>query len=89
MVAQAEQAIAVTAVDYKEDGETSKIIIRTRKPVPYNVDEDGNRIVVQLQDASIPEHLLRAIDTRGFGSSVLSIQPEDGAAGGGAAVSTC
>jgi type IV pilus assembly protein PilQ len=67
--------VPVSAIDFKYNDETSDIIVKMEAGAAYDIVEQEKRIVLKVPGAVLPDHLQRVIDTQGFASSVLSIQP--------------
>ncbi len=69
------EPVQVTAMDFHYDNEASDVVVKTAGEAAYDVLEQDGRIVILFSNAVIPDHLQRAIDTRGFASAVVAIQP--------------
>jgi type IV pilus assembly protein PilQ len=81
-VAQAEvKPVRVTGIDFEQTDSTSDVVISADGPVPFDVQEKEDAIVVVLPGAQVPEHLQRLIDTKAFPSAILAVQPEQVGAG--------
>lgn len=73
--------VRVKGIDFSQTDSASDVIISTDGPVPFDVQETDDSIVVVLPGAQIPEHLQRSIDTTAFPSAILSVNPEQVGAG--------
>jgi len=68
--------VPVTAIDFQYEPEHSDVVIKLETTEAlYEVEELEDRLVVRLPGAVIPDRLQRPIDTQGFASSILSIDP--------------
>jgi len=69
--------VPVSGIDFQYEPEASDVIIKLEQgEAPYEVDEQESKLVVRLPGAVIPDHLQRSIDTKGFASAILSIEPK-------------
>lgn len=73
--------VRVKGIDFRQTDSTSDVIISTDGAVLFDVQEEGDSIIVVLPGAQIPEHLQRPIDTKAFPSAILSVRPEQVGAG--------
>ena len=73
--------VRVKGIDFRQTDSASDVIISTDGPVPFDVQESDDSIIVVLPGAQIPEHLQRPIDTKAFPSAILAVRPEQVGAG--------
>ncbi len=68
-------AVNITGLDYKANENGGTLVIEASGPATYTtrMNTDNNQLVVEVQNATLPEKLKRPLNTRDFAGTVGSI----------------